>query len=99
MSRNFEIWNDPLKTEVTTKQQKEFKKLGSITLRRGHTLFACDTQTFECVPAILNDSKTMDLTNKTSSKSTVVEKNKIYFSALNAKNAKIKLLKFLKFIK
>jgi hypothetical protein len=81
--------------ERKAQQQKTEKKLGSITLKKGHTLFECNLQTGVCEPATIQQNDTKYLTKDLSDKKTYAAKGKVYIGALNAKNAEKKIVKIL----
>lgn len=81
------------KTEISQKQQREYKLIGKARKVPWHTLFSFNTESKEIKVADMNSSVAIgfDLKPKTSNK-VLIEKGCIYVQALNRKNA-IKILK------
>ncbi len=81
------------KTEVSKKQQKEYKLVGKIRRVAGHTLFSFNTKTKEIKVADMNRNVCIgvDLKPKYLGK-ILIEKDCIYVQALNKKNA-VKILR------
>lgn len=80
--------------EVTQKKKVEYKKIGCMKHRNGHTLFSFNVKTGEWKiadvqgKAIINFDKTV-----TKEKKILIEKDCIYIEALNLKNAKKRLMR------
>lgn len=82
------------KIESVQKQEKEFKLIGRMRKKAGHTLFSFNTKTLEVKRADLEDCIAIGKDGKTHcSCKTVIEKDCIYLQSLNEKNFRKKLKK------
>ena len=82
--------------EVQKKLKQEFKLIGQAKFNPGLQLFSFNTETYELKKAMFLEQKTayfMDIKNNVRKKKVNVEKDCIYFQALNMKNAIKKIVK------
>ncbi len=81
-------------TQIIAEAPKEFKMLGQIDLKPGHSLFAFNTKTAHLRKVDLKREAIFTLEGGVLTKSkTFVEPDTIYVPSLNAKNALKKVLK------
>lgn len=86
--------NVRVRQEVKQKQQAEYKKIGYIKHRSGHTLFSFNVKTHEWKVAEIVGTATINFDRTvTREKKVTVEKDCIYIEALNLKNAKKRLMR------
>lgn len=88
-------------THLIAETQKEFKLLGSIKLRPGHSLFAFNTKTTTLKKVDLKKEVHIGMKGETIKRSKAFqEPDTVYVTALNAKNALKKIIKsFIQFQK
>lgn len=86
------------KYEIVAPSKQEYKKIGSITLKRGMTLFEFDFKTLVIKPVDIDRKESMvDIYGKPVKKSRATyNPDAIYIQALNMKNAEKKVMKFLR---
>lgn len=84
--------------EIVAPVKQEYKKIGSMILKRGMTLFAFDLKTGILEPVKIERKEAMIDINGNIVKNARAEYNPsaIYIQALNMKNAQKKLMKFFK---
>lgn len=84
--------------EIVAPVKQEYKKVGSINLRRGMTLYEFDFKTLVLKPVQIDRKETMvDITgNPVKNARAIYNPNALYIQALNMKNAEKKVIKFLK---
>lgn len=87
--------------EIVAKAKQEYKLLGRIRLKRGHSLFAFNTKTAHLKKVELKREVMIGMTGETIKRSKAFqEPDTIYITALNAKNALKKVIRqFQKFKK
>lgn len=86
--------SDDVRIEQVVKKKNEFHLIGSQRKVKGHTLYAFDIVTKELMVATVKREILLGFDgNVRYENKLTVEKNCIYFQALNEKNAKKKLLK------
>lgn len=86
--------SDDLRIEQVVKKKNEFHLIGSQRKVKGHTLYAFNIVTKELMVVSLERKLILGFDgNVMYENKLTVEKNCIYFQALNEKNAKKKLLK------
>lgn len=97
----------PIKDRIVIEQQlpKTKRNIGSMIIKRGHSLFKCNIHTFEVTKQELEKSVVVDTTQKSGYKKSSKVKyddSFIYVGALNIDNAKkkfrIMLIEYLKFL-
>lgn len=86
------------KTEVEAKkkQKQEFKLIGQTRFKPGLQLFSFNIKTYELKKAVFVEEKTVlftDVKNNVQKKKVRIEKDCVYFQALNMKNAVKKIVK------
>lgn len=83
--------------EVVAPVKQEYKKVGSINLKRGMTLYEFDFKTCELKPVEIDRKEMMiDINgNPVKNAKAKYNPNALYIQALNMKNAKKKVMKFL----
>lgn len=83
--------------EIVAPVRHEYKKIGSINLKRGMTLFEFDSKTLKLKPVEIDRKETMvDINGKVVKNARATyNPNALYIQALNIKNAKRKVMKFL----
>lgn len=81
--------------EIVQKTRTEYKYVGTIRRKRGHTLFSFDPETkkIESVELQRNVAVGIDGKPLTSNKVTTFNPKRIYFFALNERNARKKVIK------
>ena len=85
--------SNSVKETRSIEQRKDEKHLGSISPKRGHTLFEINLKTKEIVPATFEEKEyRVDGANR-NRRTVVVKDDCTYISALNHHNAIRKLLK------
>lgn len=83
--------------EIVAPVKQEYKKVGSINLRRGMTLYEFDFKTLVLKPVQIDRKETMvDITgNPVKNARATYNPNAFYIQALNMKNAEKKVMKFM----
>lgn len=81
--------------EIVQKTRTEYKYVGTIRRKRGHTLFSFDTETRKIEPVELQRNVAVGIDGKplVSNKVTTFNPKLIYFFALNMRNARKKVIK------
>lgn len=81
--------------EIVQKTRTEYKYVGTIRRKRGHTLFSFDTETRKIEPVELQRDVVVGIDGKplVSNKVTTFNPKLIYFFALNERNARKKVIK------
>ena len=81
--------------EIVQKTRTEYKYVGTIRRKRGHTLFSFDPETrrIEAVELQREAAVGMDGKPLVSNKVTTFNPKRIYFFALNERNARKKVIK------
>lgn len=81
--------------EIVQKTRTEYKYVGTIRRKRGHTLFSFDTETRKIEPVELQKDVAVGIDGRphVSSKVTTFNPKRIYFFALNMRNARKKVIK------
>ena len=81
-------------THLVAEAQKEYKRLGSIKIKRGHSLFAFNMTKVHLRKVDLKREAILDINGNVITRSKVFqEPDTIFMPALNAKNALKKILK------
>lgn len=85
------------KHEIVAPVRQEYKKIGSINLKRGMTLYEFDKKTLLLKPVEIDRKETMVDINGKPVKNAQAKYNPdaLYIQALNLKNAYKKVMKFL----
>lgn len=85
---------------IEKNQQHEFKFIGNLNIKRGHTLFKFNTETLELTEADIKREIVVDLNKIPHKRQKVIyEANCIYFGALNKKNAQRKIERAYNYLK
>ncbi len=80
-------------TQLVAETQKEFKHLGRIKLKPGHSLFAFNTKTTHLKKVEIQEQVMIDVKGqKKETKRAYQEPDTIYVTALNARNALRKII-------
>ena len=81
--------------EIVQKTRTEYKYIGTIRRKRGHTLFSFDPETGKIEAVELQKEAAVGMDGKplTSNKVTTFNPKRIYFFALNERNARKKVIK------
>ena len=75
-----------VRTEVVQQQQREYKLIGKLRRRPGHTVFSLNVKTGEIKPAPMVCDATLTMSGKTEKRRIDIESDCIYRQALNKKN-------------
>lgn len=83
--------------EIVAPVKQEYKKIGSIILKTGMTLYEFDFKTLELKPVEIDRKETMiDINgNPVKNAKAKYNPNALYIQALNMKNAEKKVMKFM----
>lgn len=81
--------------EIVQKTRTEYKYVGTIRRKRGHTLFSFDPETRKIEPVELQKDVAVGIDGNplVSNKVTTFNPKRIYFFALNMRNARKKVIK------
>ena len=83
-----------VRQEVTQKEKTEYKKIGCMKHRNGHTLYSFNVKTGEWKIADVVGTATINYNGTVAkNKKVTIEKDCIYIEALNLKNAKKRLMR------